>query len=189
MDDDSFLTNQQLQKLHKLPKSLNLGRSGLEECNTDVERHNARHFVKTLQNILLPNLLTLRSSIQVDEVLQEFASKCCQHNSAQSYEISTIMNADGVYLATYSALLLDLKLVQTGHYDVNNKDANVPITEAQFVEEIHGSGVLVYVSATWLCELYQNVLAKSLLLTAGYDPKSVQQPALVNLLTGLPTFM
>jgi hypothetical protein len=24
MDDDSFLTNQQLQKLHKLPKSLHL---------------------------------------------------------------------------------------------------------------------------------------------------------------------
>ncbi|XP_018563694.1 brefeldin A-inhibited guanine nucleotide-exchange protein 3 isoform X2 [Anoplophora glabripennis] len=182
MDDDSFLTNQQLQKLYKLPKSLNLGRTGIEECNTDVERHNARHFVKTLQHILLPNLMSLRSSIQVDEVLQEFASKCCQHNSAQSYEIATIMNADGVYLATYSALLLDLKLVQAGHYDDQNKDVSVPITEAQFVEEIHGSGVLVYVSATWLCELYQNVLAKSLLLAAGYEPKNSHQPALVNLL-------
>ncbi|XP_066139724.1 brefeldin A-inhibited guanine nucleotide-exchange protein 3 isoform X1 [Euwallacea fornicatus] len=183
MDDESFLTNQQLQKLYKLPKSLNLGRSGLEECNTDIERHNSRHFVKTLQNILLPNLLSLRSSIQVDEVLQEFASKCCQHNSAQSYEISTIMNADGVYLATYSALLLDLKLIQAGHYEEVKKEVAVPITEVQFVEEVHGSGVLVYVSATWLCELYQNVLAKSLLLSAGYDPKSRQQPAIINLLT------
>lgn len=52
------------------------------------------------------------------------------------------------------------------------------------MEEIHGSGVLVYVSATWLCELYQNVLAKSLLLSAGYEPKNRQQPALINLLTG-----
>ncbi|KAJ8927843.1 hypothetical protein NQ314_019645 [Rhamnusium bicolor] len=182
MDDDSFLTNQQLQKLYKLPKSLNLGRTGIEECNTDVERHNSRHFVKTLQHILLPNLITLRSSIQVDEVLQEFASKCCQHNSAQSYEIATIMNADGVYLATYSALLLDLKLIQAGHYEEHNKEVSVPITEAQFVEEIHGSGVLVYVSATWLCELYQNVLAKSLLLSVGYDPKNSHQPALINLL-------
>ncbi|KAJ8951561.1 hypothetical protein NQ318_020436 [Aromia moschata] len=183
MDDDSFLTSQQLQKLYKLPKSLNLGRTGVDECNTDVERHNARHFVKTLQHILLPNLMSLRSSIQVDEVLQEFASKCCQHNSAQSYEIATIMNADGVYLATYSALLLDLKLIQAGHYEEHNKEVTVPITEAQFVEEIHGSGVLVYVSATWLCELYQNVLAKSLLLSAGYDPKTSHQPALISLLT------
>ncbi|XP_030760657.1 brefeldin A-inhibited guanine nucleotide-exchange protein 3 isoform X2 [Sitophilus oryzae] len=185
MDDESFLTNQQLQKLYKLPKSLHLGRVGIEECNTDIERHNSRHFVKTLQNILLPNLLTLRSSIQVDEVLQEFASKCCQHNYAQNYEISTIMNADGVYLATYSALLLDLKLIQIGHYEEIRKEVTVPITEVQFVEEIHGSGVLVYVSATWLCELYQSVLAKSLLLTAGYDPKGRQQPALINLLTDI----
>ncbi|KAL3272753.1 hypothetical protein HHI36_014214 [Cryptolaemus montrouzieri] len=183
MDDDSFLTNQQLQKLHKLPKSLNLGRSVVEECNRDVERQNARHFVRTVQNILLPNLLTLRSSIQIDEVLQEFASKCCQHNSAQNYEITTIMNADGIYLATYSALLLDLKLIQSGHFNENKKDVSIPITEAQFVEEVHGSGVLVYVSATWLCELYQNVLAKSLLLNAGYNPDTNPQPAIVNLLT------
>lgn len=60
----------------------------------------------------------------------------------------------------------------------------MPVTESQFVEEIHGSGVLVYVSATWLCELYQNVIAKSLLLSAGYDPSSNSQPALVSLLTG-----
>lgn len=92
------------------------------------------------------------------------------------------MNADGIYLATYSALLLDLKLIQCGQYE--DKSVPVPITEAQFVEEIHGSGVLVYVSATWLCELYQNVLAKSLLLSNGYDPKSAHQPSLVNLLTG-----
>ncbi|KAF5291462.1 hypothetical protein FQR65_LT01774 [Abscondita terminalis] len=180
MDDESFLTSQQLQQLHNLPKSLQLGRSGIDECNVDLERHNARHFVKTLQNILLPNLLTLRSSIQIDEYLQEFASKCCQHNAAQNYEIETIMNADGIYLATYSALLLNLKLIQSCHYDGNVSD--VCITETQFVEEIHGSGILVYVSATWLCELYQNVLARSLLQSAGYDPKTQQQPALINLL-------
>nr|XP_022917000.1 brefeldin A-inhibited guanine nucleotide-exchange protein 3 [Onthophagus taurus] len=183
MDDESFLTNQQLQKLHNLPKSLNLGRAGINECNTDVERHNARHFVKTLQNILLPNLLSLRSSIQIDDVLQEFASKCCQHNSAQNYEITTIMNADGIYLATYSALLLNLKLIQSGHYNEQAKESITLMTETQFVDEIHGSGVLVYVSATWLCELYQNVLAKSLLEIAGYNPKVSPQPALINLLT------
>lgn len=62
--------------------------------------------------------------LQVDEVLQEFASKCCQHNSAQNYEISTIMNADGIYLATYSALLLDLKLIRSGLYEEANKGVN-----------------------------------------------------------------
>lgn len=94
------------------------------------------------------------------------------------------MNADGIYLATYSALLLNLKLIQCGHYDENLKDSSIPLTETQFVDEVHGSGVLVYVSATWLCELYQSVLAKSLLELAGYNPKVQPQPALINLLVG-----
>lgn len=68
------------------------------------------------------------NKLQIDEVLQEFASKCCQHNSAQNYEITTIMNADGVYLATYSALLLNLKLIQSGHYEDNNVDVSIQLT-------------------------------------------------------------
>jgi hypothetical protein len=43
----------------------------------DVERHNARRFVQTLQNFV-PSLLTLRSSIEVDEALQKFSAKYCQ---------------------------------------------------------------------------------------------------------------
>lgn len=58
------------------------------------------------------------------------------------------------------------------------------MTESQFVEEVYGSGVLVYLSATWLSELYQQVLACSLLETAGYNPNSGQQYALINLLQG-----
>lgn len=32
------------------------------------------------------------------------------------------MNADGIYLATYSALLLNLKLIHSGHYEENNTE-------------------------------------------------------------------
>lgn len=53
------------------------------------------------------------------------------------------------------------------------------------MDEVHGSGVLVYLSATWLSELYQHVLATSLLEESGYDSNSGQQYALINLLTGL----
>lgn len=48
--------------------------------------------------------------------MQEFASKCCQHNAAQPPATSCIMNADGVYLATYSALLLTLKQRRINYY-------------------------------------------------------------------------
>lgn len=95
------------------------------------------------------------------------------------------MNADAIYLATYSALLLNYKLIQLGYYNPEKKmSVKIPLTEDEFVDEVHGSGVLVYLSATWLSELYQNVLAISLLEEAGYNPNNGQQYALINLLTG-----
>lgn len=48
------------------------------EC-MDMERQNARHFASTLVSVI-PSLLALRTSIQIDEALQEFASKYCQGN-------------------------------------------------------------------------------------------------------------
>ena len=43
----------------------------------DVERQSARHFARSL-NGLVRDLLALRSSVEVDAALQEFASKYCQ---------------------------------------------------------------------------------------------------------------
>ncbi|CAG4960165.1 unnamed protein product [Parnassius apollo] len=150
------------EKRKAVPKTLNLGRCTITECNVDLERHNARQFIKTLQNSLLPKLIHLRTCIEVDEAMQDFASKCCQHNATQPPATACIMNADGVYLATYSALLLTLKQKRIICYNLPNK-VQVPITEDEFVEEVQGSGVLVYLSATWLRELYQQVLANDLL--------------------------
>ncbi|XP_028164065.1 brefeldin A-inhibited guanine nucleotide-exchange protein 3 [Ostrinia furnacalis] len=151
-----------IEKTKSVPKTLNLGRCTITECNVDLERHNARQFVKTLQNSLLPKLLNLRTCIEVDEAMQEFASKCCQHNAAQPPATACIMNADGVYLATYAALLLCLKQRRLDYYTANDK-SQVSMTEDEFVEGVQGSGVLVYLSATWLRELYQQVLAADLL--------------------------
>lgn len=41
------------------------------------ERQNAQHFVNVLQSFL-PELLAIRSSIEADQALQEFASKYCE---------------------------------------------------------------------------------------------------------------
>lgn len=52
------------------------------------------------------------------------------------------------------------------------------------MEEVHGSGVLVYLSATWLSELYQQVLACNLLEKCGYNSHYTENNALINVLTG-----
>lgn len=180
-------------RLEKLPKCLHVGRQAAEECNVDVERHNARQFVKILRTDLIPNVLNLRSNIEVDEALQSFASEYCQGVFAAQQKIQdrtpmsvdtcaliTIMNADGIYLATYAALLLNLKLIRMNYYCLEGRQ--VPISEEQFVEEVHGSGVLVYLSATWLSELYQQILACNLLEKCGYNPSATDNCALVNIL-------
>ncbi|CAG5092160.1 Similar to Arfgef3: Brefeldin A-inhibited guanine nucleotide-exchange protein 3 (Mus musculus) [Cotesia congregata] len=178
-------------RLEKLPKCLHVGRQFAEECNVDVERHNARQFVKILRSDLVPVVLNLRSNIEVDEALQNFASEYCQgvfaaqqklqekETSVETCALITIMNADGIYLATYAALLLNLKLIRM-HYYLDS--CAVPISEEMFVEEVHGSGVLVYLSATWLSELYQQILACNLLEKCGYNPASTENCALVNIL-------
>ncbi|GFT42290.1 brefeldin A-inhibited guanine nucleotide-exchange protein 3 [Nephila pilipes] len=161
------------------------------EC-AQKERQNARNFVKVLQSFL-PDLLAIRSSIEADQALQEFSSKYCEglwqsqqsiKDDFASKELTshiTILNADGIYLALYSALLLNLKLIRNNYY--KEFSGEVPLTEQQFIEEVHGSGVLVYLSATWLAELYQQILAMNLLEEAGYKPVSLENSALVNLLS------
>ncbi|XP_075751302.1 brefeldin A-inhibited guanine nucleotide-exchange protein 3 isoform X2 [Rhipicephalus microplus] len=156
------------------------------------ERKTARDFVDHLASFL-PGLLHIRSSIEADQELQQFASDYAetlwqqqqqQHSGTElegTPQHITIVNADGIYLATYSALLLDLKLIHSGYRKKLTGD--VPLTEEKFVDEVHGSGVLVYLSATWLSELYQQVLARSLLREAGYEPESKMNLALINLLT------
>lgn len=111
------------------------------ELYVDVERQNARHFAQTLFK-LVPSLLSLRSSIEVDEALQEFASRYCQDlatqqqlqttdnsgiSSTHQLALISIINADGIYLATYSSLLLNLKLIKMGFYQQDIKP--VPLTE------------------------------------------------------------
>ncbi|GIY54583.1 brefeldin A-inhibited guanine nucleotide-exchange protein 3 [Caerostris extrusa] len=156
------------------------------------ERQNAQNFVSVLR-LFLPELLAIRSSIEADQALQEFSSKYCEDlwQSQQSIKDTeskltshiTILNADGIYLALYSALLLNLKLIRNNYY--KNLSGDIPLSEQQFIEEVHGSGVLVYLSATWLAELYQQILAKNLLEEGGYKPGSLENFALINLLSGL----
>ncbi|XP_011347104.2 brefeldin A-inhibited guanine nucleotide-exchange protein 3 isoform X2 [Ooceraea biroi] len=202
LDDNDCTTENECERLRlkKLPKYLHVGRQVADECNVDVERHNARRFVRTLRSDLIPMVLTLRSNIEVDEALQNFASEYCQgvfaaqqkiqeqsDTSAETCALITIMNADGIYLATYAALLLNLKLIRINYY--HDEDRQIPVSEEQFVEEVHGSGVLVYLSATWLSELYQQVLACNLLEKCGYNRSSTENNALVNVLTdvdGIP---
>ncbi|KAF2351661.1 Sec7 C-terminal [Trinorchestia longiramus] len=146
---------------------------------------NAHHFVCSL-SALLPRLLTIRSTIEVDEALLAFASDYCEGVFSESGSNSgnrIILNADGIYLATYSALCLNLQLIECGWYCSGRESATLPTSQREFVEEVHGSGVLVYLSASWLQELHRLVCEDSLLQRAGFQHSVHRHCALVRALS------
>ncbi|XP_042241028.1 brefeldin A-inhibited guanine nucleotide-exchange protein 3-like isoform X2 [Homarus americanus] len=174
-------------RLHRLNETLqsttNLRHVMDEEAERECE--NAQHFTCTLC-ALLPSLLAIRSTIEVDQAILEFSSKYCEGvftstNQDESHQV--IINADGIYLATYSVLSLNLQLIRGGHYCDPNLP--LPMTQEQFVDLVHGSGVLVYLSSAWLGEVYRQVRKDSFLQRAGYTPHSPHNCALINLLTDL----
>ncbi|XP_013116379.2 brefeldin A-inhibited guanine nucleotide-exchange protein 3 [Stomoxys calcitrans] len=134
--------------------------------DVDADRQHARDFAKSLCEDLVPKLARLRSCIEVDEAMQEFASAVCQENSLNISDFDynfTIINADGIYLAIYSALLLSWQLKKAGYYADMQKEIMIPMSEQQFVTSVQNTGVLVYLSSAWLCELYQSVLVTNIL--------------------------
>lgn len=87
----------------------------------ESDRKHAREFAKILKLQLVPSLLKLHSSIEIDSEIQEFSSNVCHRNSINVSDFDynlTVVNADGIYLAVYSTFLLSLQLMRLGHYDV-----------------------------------------------------------------------
>lgn len=128
----------------------------------DYDRHHARDFAKIITEDLVPKLIQLKNTVEIDEYLQDFASNICQQNTSNFSDFDynlTAINADGIYLATFSAILLGLQLTEAGHYDNPDKPIQIPLTEQQFVQSVQNSGILVCLSCSWLRELYQCVLS------------------------------
>nr|XP_053633904.1 brefeldin A-inhibited guanine nucleotide-exchange protein 3-like isoform X2 [Cherax quadricarinatus] len=111
---------QEALRLHRLNETLqstsNLRNIMDEEAERECE--NAQHFTCTLC-ALLPSLLAIRSTIEVDQAILEFSSKYCEGVFTATTQEDThqvIINADGIYLATYSVLSLNLQLIRGGNY-------------------------------------------------------------------------
>lgn len=148
----------------------------------DYDRHHARDFAKIIAEDLVPKLLQLKNAVEIDEYLQEFSSNICKQNTSNFSDFDfnlTAINADGIYLATLSALLLGLQLTEAGHYE-NEEPVTIPLSEQQFVQSVQNSGILVCLSCSWLRELYQCVLVSNPL--SHYRKSESSSNALIDLL-------
>ena len=125
LDDTEYALENEKERLRleKLPKCLHVGRQVADECNVDVERHNARIFVKTLRNDLIPMVLVLRSNIEVDEALQNFASEYC-HSKYPWYQFRIKFNSSRVRVPTENSDTLSETTLQSGSISVIMRISN-----------------------------------------------------------------
>uniref|UniRef100_A0A3Q3NAY9 ARFGEF family member 3 n=1 Tax=Mastacembelus armatus TaxID=205130 RepID=A0A3Q3NAY9_9TELE len=152
--------------------------------NQEADQQSARLFVQSLA-ALLPRLLGLATATDVDLSLQNFSSTFCGIHSpgfetGATLSCQSLMNADGLYLVSYYALLLNLKLCCCDYY------RRRALSPKEFVRLIQSSGVLVVLSQAWIEELYHQVLERNLLAEAGYwgSPEDHTLP-LITMLTDI----
>ncbi|XP_029553559.1 brefeldin A-inhibited guanine nucleotide-exchange protein 3-like isoform X2 [Salmo trutta] len=162
--------------------------------NQEADQQSARLFVQSLAG-LLPRLLGMHSTTDVDTSLQNFSSTFCSslqaggihspgYEGSENLNCQALMNADGLYLVSYYALLLSLKLCCQDYY--RRRPMPVLVSLKEFVGLIQSSGVLVVLSQAWIEELYLKVLDRNLLGEAGYwgSPEEHTLP-LITMLTDI----
>ena len=156
--------------MSKIPKTLHspyrMVTSENDQKFLEVEKNSALTYHKLLKNRMF-RLNSIRSSIEIDQKIQEFSSQFCQDFSAQSPKVKDksegpIMNADGIYLTTYRVVHLNVKLRKENHYNLEEEDQYPSISEKEFIDSILESGILIYLSSTWLSEVYKIVVSKDL---------------------------
>ena len=155
--------------LNKVPRTLHSPRRDFTESDQrqlEAEETNATTFHKLLKNRMF-RLNSIRSPVEIDQKIQKFSSQFCQDFSCQSPKVKDksegrIMNADGIYFTTYRVIHLNVKLRREGHYEQRETDRLPTITEAEFLTSVLDSGILIYLSSSWLREVYRIVLSKDL---------------------------
>ncbi|KAL5108045.1 Brefeldin A-inhibited guanine nucleotide-exchange protein 3 [Taenia crassiceps] len=163
----------------------------------EVDRWAAHDYLLSLMKTI-PNLLEAQSIIEVDNLLLEFSSAYCkERRSSVSDSVaclmdftdlpddvhvcdvnSTLLNADAVYATTIGALTLNYRLLQAGFYSNRNKAEVEVMSETEFLDSILGTGLMLYVSETWLSQVYRGIRHQDLLSTSGLDLKLIRGPVI-----------
>ncbi|CAD5122905.1 DgyrCDS11305 [Dimorphilus gyrociliatus] len=150
----------------------------------ELERDNARHFIDSLIH-LVPELLDASSISEVDELLLSFSSNFCKEmeNSSKKDSYAIILNADAIYVTTIYALHLNLILMTSSFY--SSDDVNPSIKQEEFCDEILNCGLLLFVSQTWLEEVWMQIISRSIFKSSQIKLNEEDEPILITTLTDI----
>ncbi|EFO22407.1 hypothetical protein LOAG_06079 [Loa loa] len=126
--------------------------AGNKSAEKEIETANC--YVNELRNVI-PKWLQIKSTIEVDEAIQEFASNFFSEfmtTQKDAFELygqtqSHFLNSDAIYLTTYAALAVV--------FYKNNKQT---FNKFWFINEVLHSDCIVYSSDHWLNTVYENLI-------------------------------
>ncbi|XP_077586255.1 brefeldin A-inhibited guanine nucleotide-exchange protein 3 [Stigmatopora nigra] len=145
------------------------------EPGSPAGRRGARLLARALA-ALLPRLLASEGGAQADRQLLDFAHAFC--SGPGEAPLGPELPADAVYLLTFSALLLNLKL---RHCDFYRRGVLPPaLGPEEFARGIRDVGASV--SPAWTEELHRQLVERDLLGQAGYREATAPPPPLVAML-------
>ena len=165
----------------------------------EIQSRSVLKFVQFLRHNL-PSLMRCKSILKIDDLIQRLSSEFCDQIKCEN---SLIINADGIYAAIFCSLSLNYQLFyQQTPCDKSDKcdtlcdrkrcdrktNRNNFKSEEQFVEEIHKSGLIVFLSASWIKEVYQQLMETNLfdeLLSDSMDRRDLINQPLIKLILDL----
>lgn len=131
-----------------------------------MEESQARDFVESLK-LEIPKLAALKSSLEIDEELQNFASRfsgeylAAQKSNENSGKPIGFLNADAVYLTAIASLRLEFRLGSRSRspddHGSRSPDDREKIRsdERDFSNEILNSGCVVYASNIFVSNVFR----------------------------------
>ncbi|KAK0427959.1 hypothetical protein QR680_010511 [Steinernema hermaphroditum] len=128
------------------------------------ENLSSRRFMEKLADHI-PVWLELKSTIEVDEHIQQFAADFYKEFTddqkkvfvKHSLQPNQFLNGDALYLSIYAAL------------SIARYGKTPPVNKEWFIKQVVGGGCIVYVSESWLGLIYDEVSKKSALNFDGKD--------------------
>ncbi|MFH4973381.1 hypothetical protein AB6A40_000090 [Gnathostoma spinigerum] len=160
-DDNEDEISKRLRQLsEKFDVTNNLKNNHCQSSEASEEEENAsKCFIKELEDNL-KEWVSLKSTIEVDDAIQNFATQFYSAfmredvSKSESFtdDQTLIFNADAIYLTTYASLVVAYR-----------KERRDEVDKAWFMGNVLQSGYVVYASSAWLLLVYAQLVEKDLL--------------------------
>ncbi|KAI2802437.1 hypothetical protein BLOT_009888 [Blomia tropicalis] len=185
------LANIYTQKLVKLIETELIYERNLVQIDESIQSFASNYCKHLFDCLKQMNIHNNQDSSMDNNYTHKFTEEATEEEISMLREYSYLVeslfiNADGIYLATYSVLLLNVKLIYNEYYHDEyyyyRHTGRIPMTVADFIDAMFDYQTTIYLSSSFVAEIYENVLQWNFLETISDDMETFETISLVKLL-------